>query len=121
MRPRASSSTLCIASSPAIRWSRWYCRVGRPNGKVTRVRPSIFAFPGTTMSASTWITRQLGRTDCALTWRAMQDFTVARAADTADEIWLTEHEPVYTLGLAGRREHVLRANGIPVLKIDRGG
>jgi lipoyl(octanoyl) transferase len=73
------------------------------------------------MSASTWITRRLGRTDCALTWRAMQDFTAARAADTADEIWLTEHEPVYTLGLAGRREHLLRANGIPVLKIDRGG
>ena len=73
------------------------------------------------MSASTWITRQLGRTDCALTWRAMQDFTGARATDTADEIWLTEHEPIYTLGLAGRREHVLRENGIPVLKIDRGG
>src|SRR5437667_12741773 len=72
------------------------------------------------MSASTWITRQLGRTDCALTWRAMQDFTVARAADTADEIWLTEHEPVYTLGLAGRRAHVLRENGIPVLESDRG-
>jgi lipoyl(octanoyl) transferase len=51
----------------------------------------------------------------------MQAFTVARSAVTADEIWLTEHERVYTLGLAGRREHVLRDNGIPVLKIDRGG
>jgi len=73
------------------------------------------------MIASPWITRRLGRTDCATTWRAMQEFTAARAADTTDELWLTEHEPVYTLGLAGRREHLLRDNGIPVLKVDRGG
>ena len=51
----------------------------------------------------------------------MQAFTDARSATTADEIWLTEHEPVYTLGLAGRREHLLRSNGIPVIKVDRGG
>ena len=65
--------------------------------------------------------RALGRTDCATTWRAMQAFTAARGDATGDEIWLTEHPPVYTLGLAGRREHVLRDNGIPVLAIDRGG
>jgi len=63
----------------------------------------------------------LGRTDYEPCWRAMQVFTDARAADTPDELWLTEHPPVYTLGLAGRREHVLRANGIPVVKVDRGG
>ena len=51
----------------------------------------------------------------------MQAFTAARGSSTADEIWLTEHDSVYTLGLAGRREHILRDNGIPVLKIDRGG
>jgi lipoyl(octanoyl) transferase len=51
----------------------------------------------------------------------MQDFTASRSESTADELWLTEHEPVYTLGLAGRREHLLRDNGIPVLEIDRGG
>jgi lipoyl(octanoyl) transferase len=67
------------------------------------------------------LTRQLGRTDYVATWRAMQAFTAARTAVTPDEIWLTEHEPIYTLGLAGRREHVLRDNGIPVLKVDRGG
>src|SRR5271166_3546088 len=71
--------------------------------------------------ASQLPTRQLGRTDYVATWRAMQDFTSSRSADTVDEIWLTEHDPIYTLGLAGRREHVLRANGIPVLKVDRGG
>ena len=51
----------------------------------------------------------------------MQSFTAARNDNTADELWLTEHAPVYTLGLAGRREHLLRDNGIPVLAIDRGG
>ena len=51
----------------------------------------------------------------------MQDFTAARDGSTVDELWLTEHDPVYTLGLAGRREHLLRDNGIRVLKIDRGG
>jgi len=65
--------------------------------------------------------RSLGRTDYEATWRAMQAFTDARDATTPDEIWLTEHPPVYTLGLAGRREHLLRDNGIPAIKVDRGG
>jgi lipoyl(octanoyl) transferase len=65
--------------------------------------------------------RSLGRTDYESTWRAMQAFTDARDATTPDEIWLTEHPPVYTLGLAGRREHLLRENGIPAIKVDRGG
>jgi lipoyl(octanoyl) transferase len=65
--------------------------------------------------------RRLGRTDCATTCRAMQAFTAERKANTPDELWLTEHEPVYTLGLAGRREHLRRANGVPVLELDRGG
>jgi lipoyl(octanoyl) transferase len=65
--------------------------------------------------------RSLGRTEYEPTWRAMQAFTSARASDTPDEIWLTEHPPVYTLGLAGRREHLLRDNGIPTIQVDRGG
>ncbi len=71
--------------------------------------------------ASPLPTLQLGLTDYVATWRAMRDFTASRSTETADEIWLTEHDPIYTLGMAGRREHVLRANGIPVLKVDRGG
>lgn len=51
----------------------------------------------------------------------MQAFTDRRTHDTPDELWLTEHPPVYTLGLAGRREHVLRDNAIPIIKTDRGG
>ena len=65
--------------------------------------------------------RALGRSDYATTWRAMQAFTDARTEETSDEIWLTEHPPIYTLGLAGRPEHRLRDNGIPVLRVDRGG
>jgi len=67
------------------------------------------------------IVRALGRSDYDSCWRAMREFTQARQADTEDEIWLTEHAPIYTLGLAGRREHLLRENSIPVLKVDRGG
>jgi lipoyl(octanoyl) transferase len=66
--------------------------------------------------------RRLGRTDYVPTWRAMQEFTAQRAADTADELWLTEHPPVYTLGVAGRSAHLPRVeNHIPVIKVDRGG
>jgi len=74
------------------------------------------------IDAPTGVTiRRLGRTEYDATWRAMQAFTDARGPDTPDEIWLTEHPPVYTLGLAGRREHLLRDNGIPAIKVDRGG
>ena len=65
--------------------------------------------------------RDLGRTDYETAWRAMQAFTAERDPRTPDAIWRTEHSPVYTLGLAGRREHLLRDNGIPVIKVDRGG
>lgn len=67
------------------------------------------------------IVRHLGRVAYAPTWRAMQEFTARRGADTADEIWLCEHPPVFTLGLAGKLEHLRRDIGVPVVKIDRGG
>jgi lipoyl(octanoyl) transferase len=65
--------------------------------------------------------RRLGMTDYTWCWRAMQSFTDARTPATRDEIWLTEHEPVYTLGLAGRREHVRDTRRVPVIRVDRGG
>ena len=66
--------------------------------------------------------RRLGRVEYEPTWRAMQKFTAERAAGASDEIWLLEHPPVYTLGVAGRAEHLPRvANGIPVVRTDRGG
>ncbi len=72
-------------------------------------------------SGEPWLIRRLGPTDYVPTWRAMQAFTDARGPETSDEIWLTEHPPIYTLGLAGRYQHLLRDNGIPVQKVDRGG
>ncbi len=51
----------------------------------------------------------------------MRAFTAARTADTEDELWLVEHDPVYTQGVAGREEHVLAAGGIPVVRTERGG
>ena len=67
------------------------------------------------------IVRQLGRVDYAPTWRAMQALTDARDADTPDELWFLEHEPVFTQGLNGKPEHLLATGDIPVVGIDRGG
>ena len=67
------------------------------------------------------IIKHLGRVDYEPTWHAMQAFTATRGPDTPDEIWLLEHPPVFTLGLAGRREHILHTTDIPIVPIDRGG
>jgi lipoyl(octanoyl) transferase len=67
------------------------------------------------------ILRQLGRVDYAATFAAMKEFTAARDESTADELWLCEHPPVFTQGLSGKPEHLLRDIGIPVVQIDRGG
>ena len=65
--------------------------------------------------------RMLGRCDYRTVEVAMREFTHARSPDTPDELWLVEHDPVFTLGVAGRAEHVLDAGTIPVLRTDRGG
>jgi lipoyl(octanoyl) transferase len=67
------------------------------------------------------VVKRLGRVDYEPTFQAMQAFTASRAAETADELWIVEHPPVYTLGQAGKPEHILRDVGIPIVKIDRGG
>lgn len=67
------------------------------------------------------IIRRLGRADYLPTLEAMRAFTVARHPETPDELWLVEHAPVYTLGLTGKREHLLRETEIPVVQTDRGG
>ena len=69
----------------------------------------------------TAIVRNLGLVEYEPTWRAMQAANRARTADTPDEIWLLEHPPVFTLGLAAKPEHVLAPGAIPVVRIDRGG
>ena len=67
------------------------------------------------------IRRALGRREYEPVWRAMQRFTDSRGAATPDELWVLEHPPVFTLGQAGRREHLLDAGAIPVIQVDRGG
>ncbi len=69
----------------------------------------------------TIIVRDLGRQDYVPLWRAMQAFTDARAESTTDEIWFTEHPPVFTMGLNASSEHLLAPGDIPVVQIDRGG
>ena len=67
------------------------------------------------------IVRRLGRAEYIATWRAMQRFTAGRAAHTPDELWVVEHPPVFTLGQAGRSEHLLDTQDTPVVHSDRGG
>jgi lipoyl(octanoyl) transferase len=67
------------------------------------------------------ILRHLGQVDYQSTWRRMQQFTDERSAHTADELWFLQHPPVFTLGMAARREHLLAPGDIPVLHTDRGG
>ena len=78
-------------------------------------------FASTPASARPALLRDLGRQAYGPVWRAMQAFTDARDADTPDELWLVEHDPVFTLGQAGKPEHVLMPGDIPVIKVDRGG
>ncbi len=72
-------------------------------------------------AAPTVRVRHLGRRDYEPLWRAMQRHTDERDNEGGDEIWFTEHPPVFTLGLAASREHILAAGDIPVVAIDRGG
>jgi lipoyl(octanoyl) transferase len=65
--------------------------------------------------------RRLGRQPYEPVWRAMSAFTDNRLADTVDELWVLEHDPVFTLGQAGKMEHVLVPGDIPVVPVDRGG
>ena len=69
----------------------------------------------------TLIIRSLGLQDCEPVWQAMRTFTDRRVAGTPSELWLLQHPPVFTLGQAGKTEHLLSPGDIPVIKIDRGG
>ncbi|MFC5705639.1 lipoyl(octanoyl) transferase LipB [Aeromonas eucrenophila] len=67
------------------------------------------------------LVRQLGRRPYQPVWDAMKAFTDTRCADTPDEFWVVEHDPVYTQGQAGKAEHLLAPGDIPVVQSDRGG
>ncbi len=72
------------------------------------------------MAASLCV-KHLGLVDYESTWHAMQTFTAQRNTDTPDELWLLQHPPVFTLGLAGKREHIFSTGDIPIIPVDRGG
>lgn len=72
-------------------------------------------------AAHGFVVRALGRVPYAPIWQAMREFTDRRTAETPDELWLLEHEPVYTLGLAGDLKHLINPTDTPVVKTDRGG
>jgi lipoyl(octanoyl) transferase len=80
----------------------------RPESRVTR-------------AVHTLKTRHLGLSDYLDTWASMREFTDTRRAGDDDELWVCEHQPVYTLGQAGRVEHILNSQDIPVVHSDRGG
>ena len=65
--------------------------------------------------------RYLGRSDYQSTWQEMKDFTDQRDVNTPDQLWITEHDAVFTQGLNGKPEHLLNTGDIPVIQIDRGG
>ena len=65
--------------------------------------------------------KHLGRVDYEPTYQAMVAFTDGRADDTPDELWIVEHPPVFTQGMAGKPEHLLQHSKIPVVQVDRGG
>ena len=67
------------------------------------------------------IIRRLGVQDYVKTWQDMQTFTSQRNTETADEIWVVEHPPVYTQGLNGKQQHLLNPENIPIVQTDRGG
>lgn len=70
---------------------------------------------------ATAIIRNLGLQAYQETWQAMQTYTLTRDDTSPDELWVVEHPPVYTLGLNGKREHLLNVQNIPVVQSDRGG
>jgi lipoyl(octanoyl) transferase len=72
-------------------------------------------------TAQHFVVKTLGLCDYQTTWQAMKDFTHNRSEQTRDEIWLLQHPPVFTQGIAGKPEHLLHDHGITVIKTDRGG
>lgn len=72
-------------------------------------------------NSDTLIVRRLGRQSYLPIWQAMQSLTDTRDDTVADEIWLVEHDPVFTQGQAGKEEHLLNPGDIPVVPVDRGG
>lgn len=73
------------------------------------------------MNMPSIVIKDFKRCDYLPVWEAMKSFTATRNSNTPDEIWIVEHNPVFTLGQNGKREHLLNPGEIPVIETDRGG
>jgi len=78
---------------------------------------TVADLPANTAIAPQW----LGRVDYAGTFAAMKQFTLERSTETPDALWVCEHAPVFTQGVAGKQDHILNPGDIPVVQTDRGG
>ncbi|VAW93870.1 Octanoate-[acyl-carrier-protein]-protein-N-octanoyltransferase [hydrothermal vent metagenome] len=74
-----------------------------------------------TTCTSDLLSRDFGLCEYQSTWDKMRDYTLTRSENSIDQIWYLQHSPVYTLGLNGKRKHVLQTNHIPLIPTDRGG
>ncbi len=119
------SEPLLIAAEPKA--EAFYHRFGArtigvlPSQPEGRQLPLMLLQDEIMLAGSTVASRWLGTQEYIPTWRAMQTMTSHRNGDTADELWLLEHPPVFTQGQAGKPEHVLQRSNIPIVPIDRGG
>src|SRR5262245_14556724 len=115
---------MCLRAAGAIELSRGAgveSQQRGPRQQRARRRGEVMAAAVECEVTSAPIIRRLGLVEYEPTWREMQRFTEERTAETPDEIWFLEHPPVFTLGMNGKREHVLAPGDIPVIQIDRGG
>jgi lipoyl(octanoyl) transferase len=101
---------------------RTYPLSPHPLPRAERETPSPRRVAQTPPLAREAVIKHLGMADYFSTWHAMRAFTSSRGVTNPDEIWLLQHPPVYTLGLAGKPEHLLRDDTtIPLINVDRGG
>jgi len=93
----------------------------RPVSAIPAPRRGRDSPPGGIQAEGPPIIKHLGLAEYAPTYAAMRRFTETRSAATPDELWVLEHAPVYTVGVAGRKEHFPRGSKIPLERVDRGG
>ena len=107
----------CTWSSPDTRWSKWCSDRGKT---VNAPAPSPASANGS-RAAHTPVLHWLGRQEYSPLYQVMQDYTAQRDASTDDVIWVCEHPPTFTQGLAGKDDHLLAPGDIPVVATNRGG
>ena len=111
----------CIRSCAITRWSRWCSEVSGTLAATGIAPIHLRSHAGDSHTSATPTIKTLGHVDFDACYAAMRAFTAARDPSTRDELWIVEHNPIYTAGVAGRAEHFPRGGSIPLARIDRGG